>query len=461
MELNQVVRRVIGQHWRLIVCFVVVICGVAVVLAGGSRGYTASARLVLDTADPKARTESESIADTGKALATSPTLVKAALDAERIHGRNAVDIAEHDVSVAPLGTSGVLRLDVTDRNRHVAARLANALADQVIQTRLSISNGEVDSVMADLNRRVEDINRKMSALDAKVDSLNIQAANAASARQSNALRAQRDDAARSRDFLAQQRSVVEAERVAVLSNASNRPKPRIVSKATAPLHADSSRRLQTGLLAAIVGLILGVGLAALRETFRPTIVGGDAVARALGVPLLGTISVDEDGHAKRDEAAAVAGRLQIAARSLRNVSLVAASPSIDVARIANWLERPSNGNNGATAGQLRIRALAPDDLPIPGEAPDSVAIVSPPSLVQAQLDSLGDLVRLLSVPAIGLIVCEARNDGPNLRTAVVPQGARERILGRRGRRAPEGRRPSSRARSNATPAPANSQSEPV
>jgi hypothetical protein len=137
---------------------------------------------------------------------------------------------------------------------------------------------------------------------------------------------------------------------------------------------------------------------------------------------------------------------------------VGASPSIDVARIANLLDPPFTNGNGATEGRLRIRALAPDAPPVPGEAPESVAIVSPPSLVQAQLDSLGDLVRLLSVPAIGLIVCEPRGDGPTMRTAVVPQGAREGILGGRARGR---RRASSRARSNATPAPASSQSEPV
>jgi capsular polysaccharide biosynthesis protein len=437
MELNQVVRRVLGQHWRLILCFVVVICGVAAVLAGGSRGYTASARLVLDTADPKARTESESIADTAKALATSPTLVKSALKSAKVEGRDPVKVAARDVSVSPLGTSGVLRLDVTDRDRHVAAALANALAAQVIRTRLSISNGELKAVLDDLDRRLADINGKLSALEAQPGGS--------------------ADAARLRDFLAQQRSVIESERITVLSSASTRPKPSIVSRATPPLHADGSRRLQTGLLAAIIGLILGVGLAALRESFQPTLVGGDTVARALGVPLLGTISVDAKGKADAQDAAVVASRLRVAARSQRQVSLVAARSDIDVNKVADWLDQRGMLANwrrlrdkfaaDQADDDFRISGLGFADLSMQGESPESIAIVSPPTLSQAQLDRLADLLGLLSVPAIGLIVYAARNDRPNLRRALA-RVERLDLLGRNGKpangKSANGKQPSRR-----------------
>ena len=80
MELEEAFRRIVGQHWRLIVCFTVV--GVAVTLfvhLQSNPTYTASARLVLDTPDPKSRTEAGAIADTAEAIATSPAQVQAAL----------------------------------------------------------------------------------------------------------------------------------------------------------------------------------------------------------------------------------------------------------------------------------------------------------------------------------------------------------------------------------------------
>ena len=76
MQLNDIGRRIFGEHSRLIAALVVGGLVVGLLLQVTSeRMYTASARLVLDTADPKSQSESTSIADTGKALATSPAQV--------------------------------------------------------------------------------------------------------------------------------------------------------------------------------------------------------------------------------------------------------------------------------------------------------------------------------------------------------------------------------------------------
>src|SRR5204863_4375901 len=79
VELKDALQRIVRQHWVLIGCFVVVCTIIGAFLGRHPTTYTASTRLVLGTDDPKSRTESASIADTGKAIATSPAEVRGAL----------------------------------------------------------------------------------------------------------------------------------------------------------------------------------------------------------------------------------------------------------------------------------------------------------------------------------------------------------------------------------------------
>jgi uncharacterized protein involved in exopolysaccharide biosynthesis len=396
MELNQVARRVVGQHWRLIVLVVVAGVGAALLISGGSPGYTATTRLVLDTPDPTTRTESEAIADTGKALATSPTLVRAAFEKAGVEDRNAAHVAANDVSVAPLGTSGILKLEVTDRDRYVAAHVANALALQVIRTRLSISNGQLDQIVNDLDSRIGALDRKIAALDAKIDALTVQGVTSGS---------ERDAAAQTRDLLAQQRSALDSERANVFGDAAQRPQPRIVSAATPPANAASSRLLEAGVLGAILGLILGTGIAALIETFQPTVVGGGALAQATGAPFLGAVST-KDGT---DDvgAALVANRLRLAARPTNDVGLVAAQADVNIVQVADRLARFASRSQGDSP--VRIRPLSLGDAS-EDDVPKSIAVVTPPAIKEEQLARLDDLVRLLSLPIVGVIISSPPRD---------------------------------------------------
>ena len=204
----------------------------ALLHAGNARTYTATTRLVLDTPDARDRSDSTAIADMAKAIATSPSEVRGALEDAHITTRNPVDLARHHVSVTALGSSAVLDLSVSDPNRRVAAAVSNTLAARVIQTRLKVSSGQLQQVLTELDGRIATLNRRIGDLDVKIASLGLTNAPA------------RDAAQRSRDFLAQARSVLEAERVSLLSTDAQRPNPAIISQASLPTHADSSRLLQ-------------------------------------------------------------------------------------------------------------------------------------------------------------------------------------------------------------------------
>ena len=329
MELNEAARRIFGTHLRLIVAWVLFgFLAAALLHAGNERTYTATTRLVLDTPDARDRSDSTAIADMAKAIATSPSLVRGALDDAHITTRNPVDVARHHVSVTALGSSGVLDLSVSDPNRRVAAAVANTLAARVIQTRLKVSSGQLQQVLTELDGRIATLNRRIGDLDVKIASLGLTNAQA------------RDAAQRSRDFLAQARSVLEAERVSLLSTDAQRPNPAIISQASLPTHADSSRLLQDLVLGALLGLVLGIGSAALIETVRPTFVGGDVLARELDTPLLGALSSEPGERQRQRLVSIIAARLHLAAEGagVHDIVLLGAGTDMELRGLAERLE---------------------------------------------------------------------------------------------------------------------------
>ena len=292
MELNEMGRRIFRRHWRLIaLCVGLAMAAVLLVgLVGGAGAtYTASARLLLDTQDPKSRQEATAIADWAKGIATAPGQVGMAIAHAKIKDRRAAEIANNHVSVRALGTSAVLQLLVSDRDRDVAAKLTNALAERVIQARVAYSNGQLQQAEESLQQRIEKLNSQIAASDVQLDSLAVQLARAASAAQASSLRSQRDGLLQSRDLLLQQRNVAESELVSLISAGATRPKPAIISRATIPTHSSGVHWLRNAFLGALLGLIVGIGAAAALETFRPTIAGSENLAEALGTPLIAVL----------------------------------------------------------------------------------------------------------------------------------------------------------------------------
>jgi capsular polysaccharide biosynthesis protein len=344
MELSQLFDRVVRPHIILIAAAILVSTGVAFLLRGNAGSvYTASARVVLDTPDPQSRAESTAIADTARAISTSPAPVRKALRRAGVRGRDPIEVASNDVSVDALGSSGVLKLSVTDRNPAVAAKIANALAAELIETRRAVTSGEVDQALSRFDSLIGGLNRRIAALDTSIDQLNVDVANATGAR-ANVLQAKRNEAARSRDFLAQQRAALESERVGLLSNTAARPKPTVISRATPPASRDPSGLIAVLALGGVLGLVLGVAVAGLLESVRPRLHGGGAIAKELHVPLLGTLPREPVTPPTLQGLEHIGGQLRLAADAAGvNEVGVIGRPELDVAGLAKRLELAASG----------------------------------------------------------------------------------------------------------------------
>jgi capsular polysaccharide biosynthesis protein len=434
MELNEAARRIFGTHLRLIALWVIFgFVAAALLHAGNERTYTATTRLVLDTPDARDRSDSTAIADMAAAIATSPAEVRGALEDAHITTRDPVDLARHHVSVTALGSSAVLDLSVSDPNRRVAAAVSNTLAARIIQTRLKVSSGQLQQVLTELDRRIGTLNRRIGDLDVKIASLGLTDAQA------------RDAAQRQRDFLAQARGVLEAERVSLLSTDAQRPNPAIISQAPLPTHADSSRLVQDLVLGALLGLVLGIGSAGLIETVRPTFVGGDVLARELDTPLLGSLSGEPSERQRQRLVSLIVGvhdivllgagtdmELRGLAEQLEAVPAEALRAVPDHTELAPAATADAQGGartrrlaedqprDGVSAGDrarpgMRVRAFDVQSSLVDGQSGAGIALVSPSSLAKSKLDDVRHLLNATRSPLLGLITYDGSRAGPSAR----------------------------------------------
>jgi hypothetical protein len=397
VEINEAGRRIVGQHWRLIVLFVLGGVAAAFLLVGGSKTYTASARLVLNTPDPTDRASAIAIADTGNALATSPAEVTRALQAAHIRGREGGKVAKN-VTVRGLGTSGVLQLSVTDKSREVATAVANALALRIIQTRRDLSNGQTTRALTRVDQQIAILDRRIVRLDASAAALPAGAS--------------RDAASRLSDELTQQRNAMESSRFTLLTADAQRPQPQVISAAAAPETANASARVPDAILGGILGLVLGLALAGLIETVRPTITGSDALAGEFDTPLIGALS-RKVSDVSDDELAPTAARLRLsaAAAAVDSVVLVGSGPSVLLDQLAERLEQVPSANRDAFAvgtgvsghaGRPTITAI--DDLTSrPDGETTGLVLVLPSTVKKADLLDVRYLMRMTPFALIGLI----------------------------------------------------------
>jgi hypothetical protein len=227
-----------------------------------------------------------------------------------------------------------------------------------------------------------------------------------------------------RTSLAQRRAALEAERISLLSTDAVRPQPSIISAASPPADPDSSRLVPDMILGGLLGLVLGLGLAGFLETMRPTVVGGDALARELDAPLLGTLSSEPGEEKALQETGPIAERLNFAAEAsaVHHVGLLPAGRPVDLAALAKRLQANSMHVDGLAAvlegpgshstnvkavggadSGVAVRAFGPHQPSLNEREATSLVLVSPTALKKAELANTHHLLRIIGFPLLGLI----------------------------------------------------------
>ncbi len=234
MDVEDIFRRIFLAYWAWILLLVVAGVGAPAVYHLKDKGiYTSSVRFVIDVTDPQITTESTADSDAVRSIATSPSHVQNALDVAGVK-RDPTTFAARNVVVQPLGSSGVMELQVKDVDPYAAATIANALAADVIATRTAISRTQALQM-------IDSLTAQISSFDTRIANLDAQTANfrAYPVDELNGLYSERNS-------LAQERLVLETQRAQIQQALALRPQGGIIDSAQPAMAPDSSRAPGTG-----------------------------------------------------------------------------------------------------------------------------------------------------------------------------------------------------------------------
>jgi capsular polysaccharide biosynthesis protein len=443
MEMQEVVRRVVVGHRLLILAVLVLSMGAVLSYhLQEAPTYSAATRVILDFPNPSDAVQAATIADAAKAIVTSPSHVQAALGVAGVV-RDPI-LEGRRISVVPMGTSGVLQITVQDTNAAAAAGIANALTDDLIQTRLAASPAAqipaLDSQIKSIDDQIKGLGDQLTSLDEQIASLGglLNALNVdPTTFQAAAVRAQilTDQIAAKtseRSTLTQEMLSLDAQRASLaaqragLATGGTRPVPTVIERASTPVEPDPSRLPIDMALALLGGLILGLAAASALEIFRPSLTGGEAIADALGVPVLGWIP-DPSGTLPR-RLRQVATAAEIGA-----VELIGAGDTFGLSAIAKSLRSQLGPDQ---AGGKRLAVYATNDVPARyrnGQTQSfGLVVVAPERLQRAALAPISELVSNSGRTLLGVIT--HRSDHPTANAKRIRVSPAPKRLTREGTR---------------------------
>jgi capsular exopolysaccharide synthesis family protein len=274
----------------------------ASVLAGGTAYYLSSrmtplyqaSTLMLINPGQSLRTDDYSNVITGERLAStySQMLVSRPVLEEAIQK---LDLAMTSsqlkgmVTVAPVRDTQLIRLDVRDANPYRAALIANTLVLVFADQNLELQRERYAESKASLEAQLALVGEQMESVAAELAELSNISANRAERERLEAALAQYTQTYAGLLSSYEQVRVTEAQSISRISQ---------VEAATPPVAPVSPRVFNNTALAAVVGLMLAVGVIFLFESLNDTLRGPDDVTRHLGLPVLGLIAhhpQEEDG----------------------------------------------------------------------------------------------------------------------------------------------------------------------
>jgi capsular polysaccharide biosynthesis protein len=227
------------------------------------------------------------------------------------------------VSVAGLGGSQVVDLTVTDRNPRAAATLAKELAEEVVQQ---------------INRTGQSgLSTTLNAIDQEIVRLSEQhgvVASQAAAKPNNE---------QLQSKLAGLNQVIanfSGDRSRLLIQASTQGLASVLDQPVVPEQPQSKALAQKLGLAAVLGLVVGILIAAIAETIRPTVPGARRVSRRLGAPTLGQLKSAEMHGEPTPNLENLAVRLRLAANhaDVSTIALIDVNGKYELADLAHSLE---------------------------------------------------------------------------------------------------------------------------
>lgn len=402
MTIEEMFRRIVRAHLGIILVCVLLPVAAAVGLQAGKPPLNlASMRLQVVSDAPKSATEAEGISSRVLALATTPSLLDAALK-QAGTPRDVADFAATHVAAQRLGESSVVQLSVTDKDPIAAGQIVIALGQQVALFMNEGDRATFNAALARLDKQVEDATVQRDRLAAQLKGI-------ADINARADLQTQIQSASQLLGQLSTERAslaVQDATRDIVVL-IGNKPEVSQVPSSLLPQAA----------LALLLGLVLGLTAAAVLETMRPRVASVRALAHLLQAPVLGKSS--EEISSLRNTMALAARRQGVDAVVLMGADesdadtvshllfalsgfpstprrLKSPTPAgIEDAAEQSVLEMEAPFANVRFTG---LSAITPQD-----EMTAGVVVVSGGSVLLRRLDDLDDVLKAVRWPVLGIV----------------------------------------------------------
>ena len=323
MEIDEIAARLLRQYWALIlVCVAAPLLVIAAIAVKQPAMYAASARIDSGTEVPASAAQAQAIVSQIQGIATGKTVAAKALQTVNVT-RN-LNTFVNDVSVSGLGGSQVVDLKVTDRNPQVAAALAKTLAASVVNSLNSVGQSGLSTTLQAIDQEIVRLTEQQKVVTEQ----------AASDPKNQTLQAKLAG-------LDQVIANFSGDRSRLLIQATTQGLATVLDQPVVPGQPESKALTQKLGLAGVLGLVIGILIAAIAETIRPTVPGARRVSRRLGAPTLGRLtSADLNGHPTQDlENLALRLRLAATHAEVSAITLVDINDRYELSELAYELER--------------------------------------------------------------------------------------------------------------------------
>ena len=196
--------------------------------------------------------------------------------------------AEPDVSVAPVGETQVVRISARSPDPAVAANIANVYAETYITFRREQLVTELLAAGDQVQAKVDELDQQINVIEQPLVDLEAQIAATTSSAERAPLEAQR--AALEQEIDTQREGLItrrdgyadQLDQLQLARNLTESGGVRLVGRAVEPTSPVVPTPVRNALLALVAGLMLGVGLAFVREQLDDTVKTKDELERATG-----------------------------------------------------------------------------------------------------------------------------------------------------------------------------------
>lgn len=387
MTIDEALHRIVRGHWILILlCVYLPVAGAVAYVQRSPELYEAVGRVQLGSDLAASNVQADASSERALGIATSPGVVRRALDKAGVKA-DAGAFAKDHVDVRRVGVSPVIEIAVSDPSAERAATMARSITDDVLE----FSNaGDRATESATLKALDDSITKLSKSRDDLIPRL-------ATASPNNVLKLQAEINAIQSTLTEQQRQRSELALATV-----SRSSAVLLDAARAPTVPMPRKTAQIGVLAGLLGLLTGLGLAAARETIRPTLHTPRAISYAVNLPVVGhvpgrhtTTPAFVTATGKAADRIALIGLGHGATKTL----LIPVRESDDVwARVIADVLSPHGG-----ATNHRLPCVVVDGQWVdPGSSPAAV-VLSPTRIKASELHHVQELLGALGWPVLGLL----------------------------------------------------------